>query len=146
MNDILFTSVDRGGEGFLIERTHFAHTFFVLNQEWNVFRFANIRNSSTWGRNYKASSSFFRLGTPPPSVYLGRLNVIHMIKWTRPFPCFCLLQAVKTEQWEGLGMRLAYPLFMVVFNLQRAPMLCNVYIAANSLTSEPSPGDIRFYL
>ena len=31
----VFTLVDRGGEGSLLKRTHFAHTFFVLNQEWD---------------------------------------------------------------------------------------------------------------
>ena len=41
------------GEESLIERTHFVHAFFVLNQEGYAFRFMNVQNSSTWGRNYK---------------------------------------------------------------------------------------------
>ena len=32
---------------------HFAHGFFILNQEWYVFCFANIQNSSAWSRNYE---------------------------------------------------------------------------------------------
>ena len=47
----------------------------------------------------KASSSFFRLGTPPcvHSRQEGEGCMIHVIKWTRSiFPlCFCILQAVK---------------------------------------------------
>ena len=40
MND---TSVDRERKGSLIERTHLVHVFFVLNQEWHVFHFANVK-------------------------------------------------------------------------------------------------------
>ena len=61
----------QGGEGSPIERTHFVHTFFVLKQEWYVFHFANIRNSSAWGRNYKirpAEARFFDRGPLPTSV------------------------------------------------------------------------------
>ena len=37
------TQVDRGGgRSPLIERTHFVHAFFTLNQEWYSFRFVNI--------------------------------------------------------------------------------------------------------
>ena len=60
----------------------------------------------------KASSLFFQLGTPSPSVYLGRhwrhsrdkigpglppirFCKLHMYKWS------------KTGQWEGLGTRLS---------------------------------------
>ena len=50
VNDV---SVYRGGEGSLIERTLFADAFFILNQERYAFRFANLWNSSAWGRNYK---------------------------------------------------------------------------------------------
>ena len=40
-------------------------------------------------------------------------DVIHVIKWTKssrhPLPhYFCILQAIKTGQWEGLGTRLLY--------------------------------------
>ena len=40
-------------------------------------------------------------------VYLGRQNVIHMIKWPFPF-CFCMLQAIKSWTVEGLGIGLKY--------------------------------------
>ena len=30
-----------------------------------------------------------------PSVYLVDTDVIHIIKWTRPFPLFYILQAIK---------------------------------------------------
>ena len=43
---------------------------------------------------------------PPPSVYLGRQNVVHVIKWTRPPPSvFAYCRRSKTGLWEGLGMR-----------------------------------------
>ena len=42
-----------GGEGSLIEGTHFAHEFFVLKQERYVFCFMNVQNFSAWVRNYK---------------------------------------------------------------------------------------------
>ena len=42
-----------GGGNSLIERMHFVHAFFVLNQEWYAFRFANVQNSSSNGNNYK---------------------------------------------------------------------------------------------
>ena len=103
------TRVDRGGEGFLIERGHFTHTFFVLNQERHAFRFANVRNSSAWGRNYKTrhlAHSFDRWPLPP-SVYLGGTDIIHMINDTRPSPSvFAYCKQSKTGQWEGLGTRL----------------------------------------
>ena len=50
-----------------------------------------------------------RMGDPfPLSVYLGRQNVIHVIKWTRPSPSslHTVCKPSKTGQWEGLGMRL----------------------------------------
>ena len=56
---------------------HFARAFFVLNQELYTFHFANVRNSSAWGRNYKISRSFDG-GPLPPSVYVDS-DVIHVI-------------------------------------------------------------------
>ena len=49
-----------------VERMHFAHAFFILNQI--CFRFTNVRNSTTWDRNYKVrpQSSLFQWDTPPP--------------------------------------------------------------------------------
>ena len=50
VNDVSVYLGRQRGEGSLMD---FAHAFFVLNQERYAFRFANIRNSSAWGRNYK---------------------------------------------------------------------------------------------
>ena len=36
------SKVDREGEGSPVERMHFVHTFFVLNQEWYIFYFVNV--------------------------------------------------------------------------------------------------------
>ena len=92
------TLVDRGGEGSLIERTHFPDAFFVFNQERYTFHFANIRNSSAWGRNYKISPlvrSFDR-GPLPPSVYLGWHWCHSHDTWYQTFPLhFCILQVIK---------------------------------------------------
>ena len=47
-----------------------AHAFFISNLERYVFRFVNVRNSSTWGRNYKIrpqARSFN--GLPPPFLH-----------------------------------------------------------------------------
>ena len=73
-NDISFHLVDKLGEESLIERTNFVHTFFVLNQERYAFRFANIQNSSTGGRNYKIRPLAYSFDGAPLflSVYLGR--------------------------------------------------------------------------
>ena len=81
----------------------------VLNQEWYIFHFANIWNSSIWERNYKIRPQArpFLWGTlPPPSVYLNR-------HWhhsrTRPLPSiFAYCKWSKTGRWEGLEMRLIY--------------------------------------
>ena len=51
VNDVSVYQVDRGGEGSQIERTHFAQAFFVSNQGQYAFRYANVSNSSAWGRN-----------------------------------------------------------------------------------------------
>ena len=61
-----------GGEGSPIERTHFMYVLFVSNLEWYVLHFANIRNSSAWGRNYKIrpQAHSFDGGPLYPSVYL----------------------------------------------------------------------------
>ena len=81
-----------------IERAHFTHEFFVLNRERYAFRFANVQNSSTWGRKYKIwhlARSFDR-GPLPPSVYLGRHWRHSRDKWYQAFPLrFCILQAIK---------------------------------------------------
>ena len=55
----------------------------------------------------KAWSSFFDQEFLPPSVYLGRQNFIHVIKWTRPPPSvFVYCKRFKTGRRQGLGMGL----------------------------------------
>ena len=62
-------------------------------------RFAKLWNSSAWGRNYKMRPQAFFFcvmeDTSPLSVYIGRQNATHMIKWTRLPPpllyCYCKL-------------------------------------------------------
>ena len=70
MNDVSVYLGRQLGEGSPIT-THFVHVFFV---SWYVFCFVNVRNSSTWGRNYKIrpQARSFDGGLLPPSVYLGR--------------------------------------------------------------------------
>ena len=85
-------------EGSLIERTHFVHAFFILNYEWYIFHFTNVQNFTTWGRNYKIrpQACFFNRGLRPPSIILGRHNILHVIKWTKPSSfVFCILQMIK---------------------------------------------------
>ena len=48
----------------------------------------------------KAQACFFDQEPLPPSVYLGRQNVIHVIKWTRPSPSvFTYCKRSKTGRW-----------------------------------------------
>ena len=105
MNDISFYLGRQRGEGSLIEKTHFVNAFFVFNQEQYAFRFANVQNSSAWGRNYKIrplARSFN--GDPTPSIYD---DIIHVINDTRPSPSvFAYCKQSKTGRWAGLGTRL----------------------------------------
>ena len=57
------------------QKEHISHTFFVLNQELYIFCFANVHNSSAFGRNYK-----MRL-----QAILSRDKMDH----------FCILQVIK---------------------------------------------------
>ena len=75
VNDVsVYLGIDRGREGPPIKRMHSAHVLLVLNQEWYVFRFLDVWNSSAWDRNCKVKlhASSFDWGPLPPSVYLGR--------------------------------------------------------------------------
>ena len=79
---------------------HFVHAFFVSNQEWYVFHFTNVLNSSTWGRNYKIrpQARSYNEGPLPSSVYLGRHWHHSCDKTYQAFPFrFCILQAI--ENW-----------------------------------------------
>ena len=86
----LTTLMTRVGNNPCVSRTR-------SNQEWCVFRFANVWNFSAWGRNYKKGpqARFFDRG-PPLSLCLSIPDVIHVIKYTRPSPSvFFILQAIK---------------------------------------------------
>ena len=65
MNDV---SVYRGGEGSLIERAHFMHMFFILNQERYIF--CMYPNTSARDRNHKKRPQACSFNRSPP--YLGR--------------------------------------------------------------------------
>ena len=69
-NDANDVSVDRQGEKSRIERTHFVHTFFILNQEQCIFFFlANVRTpvleTETTRKYFKLILS---IGDPSPQV------------------------------------------------------------------------------
>ena len=83
-----------------------AHMLFVLNQEQYVFHFANVQNSSIWGRNYKIRPHAHSFDGGP--LYTQEdTDIIHLIKWTKPSPSvFAYCKWSKTGRWEGLGMRL----------------------------------------
>ena len=70
--------------------------------------FFTSRTFETPALGGETTSSFFCLGdASPPSVYLGRHNVVRVIKWTRPSPSiFACCKRSKTGRWEGLGVRL----------------------------------------
>ena len=101
----------QGGEGVPDQRTHFTDALFVLNQEQYGFHFANVWNSSTWGRNYKIRplAHSFDGGLPSLSVYLGRHWRHSHDKMDQAFLLrFCILEAIKTGRWESLGTRLLH--------------------------------------
>ena len=54
----------------LLERSKLEHLLRKLeNQELYVFRFANIGNSSAWGKNYKKSpQASLSIGFPSPPL------------------------------------------------------------------------------
>ena len=61
-------------------------------------RYMNVQNSGTLDGNYQIGFKlvFFNQG-PSPSAYLGRHNITHVIKWTRPFPSvFAYCNRLKT--------------------------------------------------
>ena len=59
----------------------------------------------------------FDQGPLPTPVYLGRQKVI--VKMDQAFPLFFfILQAIKTERWEGLGTRLGRPTSLTLWKLE----------------------------
>ena len=108
------------------EATHFAHAFFLLNQMWYAFRFANVRNSSAWARNYKIRrlARSFDQWPLPTSVYLGRHWCHSRDKWYQAFPLrFCILQAIKNWTVGRPGnelLRMHFQLVLTALNCQFA--------------------------
>ena len=93
---------DRGGGGVPNWKNAFrAFSFFVLNQERYVLRFANVWNSSTWGRNYKD------VGPLPPTP-LSRHWHHSCDKMNRTFPlCFYITESnQKLDSGKALETRL----------------------------------------
>ena len=97
VNDIsVYLGRQRGG-GVPNQKNTFVHAFFVLKQEWYVFRFANIRKSRAWGRNYKIrpQARLFNGGPLPHSV---DTDVTHVIKWTRT-PSSIFAYCKRSKNW-----------------------------------------------
>ena len=61
-------------QGVPVQRTHFAHALFVLNQERYVFRFASVQNFSAWDRNKKKRPQS-RSGTSTHEVHAKELRM-----------------------------------------------------------------------
>ena len=73
-------------------------------------------------------SYFFDQGPLPLSVYLGRQNMIPMIKWTRFSPsisAYC--KGPKTGRWEGLGTRLLSKYIMLVVQHTTYSQVCDYW-------------------
>ena len=101
---------------------HFVHAFFISNQEWYVFCFTNVRNSSAWGRNYKIrpQARSFDEGPLPPLSTQVDTDVIHVIKHTRPsLSVFAYCKRSKTGRWVGLGTRLGLNISCQTFWIQK---------------------------
>ena len=81
-------------EGSPMERTHFVHIFFILNQEWCHFRLVNLRNSIARGKNYKKRLQAPSLdgGPLPPLSTKVDTDIIWVIKWTRPSPSIFVIK------------------------------------------------------
>ena len=62
-------------------------------------------------------NAYFRPGTPPPSVYLGRHQLIHMIKWTRPSPSV-LPTATDQKLDDGKAWERGYLLSLLPWHVQ----------------------------
>ena len=99
----------RGGEGGIKnELEAFSCTFCP-----KCWSFEHSQSEKTYRSCLKTKNACTKcvpwMGDPfPLSVYLGRQNVIHVMKWTRPSPSslHTVCKPSKTGQWEGLGTRL----------------------------------------
>ena len=68
-------------------------------------------------RKTREQNAYFRPGTPPPSVYLGRHQLIHMIKWTRPSPSV-LPTASDQKLDDGKAWERGYLLSLLPWHVQ----------------------------
>ena len=79
-----------------------------------MLKFRTFVKRKTYRSCFKTKNTCAKCVQGPlsPSVYLGRQNIIHVIKWTRPSPSiFAYCKRLKTGRWEGLGTRL--PLYHI---------------------------------
>ena len=71
------------------------------------FLLTNVQNSSAWDKASKKRQAHSFSQGPSPPLYLGRHDVIHVIKWTRLSPLvFTYCKQANLGRWEGLGTRL----------------------------------------
>ena len=104
----VYVGRQREGEGSPIEKTSLMPYVVVSAPSAGVLSIREAKNVpllfQSKERVHKMHS--FNRGSLPPSVYLGRQNVI---KWTRPSPSiFAYCKQSKTGRWEGLGTRLLH--------------------------------------
>ena len=100
--------------------------FFVLNQEWYVFHFADVQKLQCLGQKLqdKPSSSFLQWGTLPHSVYIGRHWRHSRDKTDQAFPLrFCILKAIKNWTVGRPGNKATTE----AHTDQHASMLCMVH-------------------
>ena len=126
-HEVIFSLIPRPSHRPGFDRSQYAKTrtrrVLRCDQEWYAFCFANVWNSSAWGRNYKIRplAHSFDGGPLPPSVYLGRhcLHSCDKILSPRPSPyIFVCCKQSKTGRWEGLGTRLVIKTAKIFCNLQ----------------------------
>ena len=113
----MFTQVDKVERGS--ERIHFRHTSFVLKNKWQVSTSQKFWTPAL-GQTLleKASTSFLRSGTAPPSVYLsGHWHHSHdKIDQASPLH-YCMLKVIKIGWWEGLGAWCQLPGLLFSWNM-----------------------------
>ena len=75
-------------EGSLIEKTSFRPYLVVSAPSTGASNVLEAKNIPLLFQNeeHMCEVRSFDQGPLPPSVYLGRQNIIHVIKWTKPSP------------------------------------------------------------
>ena len=115
VNDV-FVYLGRQREGSPIERTHFGHTFFVLNQERYVFTLQTFETPALWTEI--ARSGLKLVFWTPPLLCLPTKCHSHD-KMDQAFCLrFCILQAIKN--WtiipnKKFHSRTTFPAPMICF-------------------------------